>query len=382
MTNEPKFETLTIHAGLEPDPFTGAVVTPIYQTSTYAQDGVGVHKGFEYARTHNPTRSALEKAISVLEAGQFGFAFGSGMAAIDSVLKFLNPGDHVLALNDLYGGTFRLFDKLYERYGFTFSYASALETSTFLEKVRKNTALIWLETPTNPLLSLCDIQAIASSVSSLATPPLICVDNTFATPYLQQPLRIGADIVVHSNTKYLGGHSDLVGGSAITNREDLAERFAFIQNAVGAIPGPLDCFLTLRGIRTLPIRMDRHAENAIQIAEYLQARNEVGEVFYPFLSDHPQFELATRQMRNGGGMVSFVMKKGREAAQRFVESTNYFTLAESLGGVESLIELPALMTHASTANSPLEVNPSLVRLSVGLENVTDLIEDIDQALEK
>lgn len=382
MTNEPKFETLAIHAGLEPDPFTGAVVTPIYQTSTYAQDGVGVHKGFEYARTHNPTRSALEKAISVLEAGQFGFAFGSGMAAIDSVLKFLNPGDHVLALNDLYGGTFRLFDKLYERYGFTFSYASALETSTFLEKVRKNTALIWLETPTNPLLSLCDIQAIASSVSSLATPPLICVDNTFATPYLQQPLHMGADIVVHSNTKYLGGHSDLVGGSAITNREDLAERFAFIQNAVGAIPGPLDCFLTLRGIRTLPIRMDRHAENAIQIAEYLQARNEVGEVFYPFLSDHPQFELATRQMRNGGGMVSFVMKKGREAAQRFVESTNYFTLAESLGGVESLIELPALMTHASTANSPLEVNPSLVRLSVGLENVTDLIEDIDQALEK
>jgi cystathionine beta-lyase/cystathionine gamma-synthase len=382
MTNEPKFETLAIHAGLEPDPFTGAVVTPIYQTSTYAQDGVGVHKGFEYARTHNPTRSALEKAISVLEAGQFGFAFGSGMAAIDSVLKFLNPGDHVLALNDLYGGTFRLFDKLYERYGFTFSYASALETSTFLEKVRKNTALIWLETPTNPLLSLCDIQAIASSVSSLATPPLICVDNTFATPYLQQPLSMGSDIVVHSNTKYLGGHSDLVGGSAITNREDLAERFAFIQNAVGAIPGPLDCFLTLRGIRTLPIRMDRHAENAIQIAEYLQARNEVGEVFYPFLSGHPQFELATRQMRNGGGMVSFVMKKGREAAQRFVESTNYFTLAESLGGVESLIELPALMTHASTANSPLEVNPSLVRLSVGLENVTDLIEDIDQALEK
>ena len=382
MTNEPKFETLAIHAGLEPDPFTGAVVTPIYQTSTYAQDGVGVHKGFEYARTHNPTRSALEKAISVLEAGQFGFAFGSGMAAIDTVLKLLNPGDHVLALNDLYGGTFRLFDKLYQRYGFTFSYASALETSTFLQKVRKNTALIWLETPTNPLLSLCDIRAIASSVSSLATPPLICVDNTFATPYLQQPLHIGADIVVHSNTKYLGGHSDLVGGSAITNREDLAERFAFIQNAVGAIPGPLDCFLTLRGIRTLPIRMDRHAENAIQIAEYLQARNEVGEVFYPFLSDHPQFELATRQMRNGGGMVSFVMKKGREAAQRFVESTNYFTLAESLGGVESLVELPALMTHASTANSPLEVNPSLVRLSVGLENVTDLIEDIDQALEK
>jgi cystathionine gamma-lyase len=382
MTNEPKFETLAIHAGLEPDPFTGAVVTPIYQTSTYAQDGVGVHKGFEYARTHNPTRSALEKAISVLEAGQFGFAFGSGMAAIDTVLKLLNPGDHVLALNDLYGGTFRLFDKLYQRYGFTFSYASALETSTFLQKVRKNTALIWLETPTNPLLSLCDIRAIASSVSSLATPPLICVDNTFATPYLQQPLHIGADIVVHSNTKYLGGHSDLVGGSAITNREDLAERFAFIQNAVGAIPGPLDCFLTLRGIRTLPIRMDRHAENAIQIAEYLQARNEVGEVFYPFLSDHPQFELATRQMRNGGGMVSFVMKKGREAARRFVESTNYFTLAESLGGVESLVELPALMTHASTANSPLEVNPSLVRLSVGLENVTDLIEDIDQALEK
>ncbi len=382
MTNEPKFETLAIHAGLEPDPSTGAVVTPIYQTSTYAQDGVGVHKGYEYARTNNPTRSALEKAISVLEAGKFGFAFGSGMAAIDTVLKLLNPGDHVLAINDLYGGTFRLFDKVYQRYGFTFSYASALETSTFLKNVQNNTALIWLETPTNPLLSLCDIQEIASSVSSLATPPLICVDNTFATPYLQQPLNMGADIVVHSNTKYLGGHSDLVGGSAITNREDLAERFAFIQNAVGAIPGPLDCFLTLRGIRTLPIRMDRHAENAVQIAKYLQGRTEVGEVFYPFLSDHPQFELASRQMRNGGGMVSFVMKKGKEAAQRFVESTNYFTLAESLGGVESLIELPALMTHASTANSPLEINPSLVRLSAGLENVTDLIEDIEQALEK
>jgi cystathionine beta-lyase/cystathionine gamma-synthase len=380
MTNEPKFETLAIHAGMEPDPATGAVVTPIYQTSTYVQDKVGEHKGFEYARTQNPSRSALETAITILEAGQFGFAFASGMAAIDSVLKMLNPGDHVLALNDLYGGTFRLFDKLYERYGISFSYAPALETNDFLDNLLENTTLIWLETPTNPLLALCDISGIASKVQQMSSPPVICVDNTFATPYVQRPLQMGADIVLHSTTKYLGGHSDLVGGAVITDDADLADRFGFIQNAVGAIPGPMDCFLALRGLRTLAIRMERHAENALQIAQFLVDRSEVENVFYPFLSTHPQYDLAKGQMKNGGGMVSFIHNQGEIAAKNFVENTEYFMLAESLGGVESLAEIPALMTHASTANSPLEIDPALVRLSVGLENVDDLIMDIEQAL--
>lgn len=379
MKNSPKFETLVVHAGLDPDPSTGSVVTPIYQTSTYVQDQIGKHKGFEYARTQNPTRSALEKALALLEAGTSAYAFGSGMAAIDAVLKLLKPGDHVLVVNDLYGGTFRMFDKIYKQYGISFSYAPATDTAIFLEQIQKNTTLVWLETPTNPHLTLCDITEIAENTKKLGRPPLIAVDNTFATPYLQQPLLLGADIVVHSTTKYIGGHSDLIGGAVVIQDSDLAEQFGFIQNAVGAVPGPLDCFLSLRGLRTLALRMRRHAENALEIANYLQERPEVEQVYYPFLRSHPQFNLAHKQMKNGGGMISFTLKGGRESAKFFAERTKVFILAESLGGVESLVEVPALMTHASTADSPLEVDPALVRLSVGIEYIDDLLEDLDQA---
>ena len=379
MKKSPRFETLVVHAGLDPDPSTGAVVTPIYQTSTYMQEQIGKHKGFEYARTKNPTRSALEKALALLEAGTSAFAFGSGMAAIDAVLKLLKPGDHVLAVNDLYGGTFRIFDKIYTRYGISFSYAPATNVAMFFEQVQENTTLVWLETPTNPLLTLCDIAELAKSTKKHSSPPLIAVDNTFATPYLQQPLLLGADIVVHSTTKYIGGHSDLIGGAVVIKDSDLAEHFGFIQNAVGAVPGPLDCFLSLRGLRTLALRMTRHAENAFVIAKYLEDRQEVEQVYYPFLHSHPQYNLAHKQMKNGGGMVSFTLKGGRESAKFFAERTKVFILAESLGGVESLVEVPALMTHASTTESPLEVDSALVRLSVGIENIDDLLEDIDQA---
>ncbi|MCK5646601.1 MAG: cystathionine gamma-synthase [Anaerolineales bacterium] len=379
MKNSPKFETLVVHAGLDPDPSTGAVVTPIYQTSTYVQDQISKHKGFEYARTQNPTRSALEKALALLEAGTSAYAFGSGMAAIDAVLKLLKPGDHVLAVNDLYGGTFRMFDKIYKQYGISFSYTPATDTAIFLEQIQENTTLVWLESPTNPHLSLCDITEIAENTKIRSSTPLIAVDNTFATPYLQQPLLLGADIVVHSTTKYIGGHSDLIGGAVVIQDSDLAEQFGFIQNAVGAVPGPLDCFLSLRGLRTLALRMTRHAENALVIAKYLQERPEVEQVYYPFLRSHPQFSLAHKQMKNGGGMISFTLKGGRESAKSFAESTKVFLLAESLGGVESLVEVPALMTHASTAQSALEVDSALVRLSVGIENIDDLLEDIDQA---
>ncbi len=380
MKNSPKFETLVVHAGLDPDPSTGAVVTPIYQTSTYVQDQISKHKGFEYARTQNPTRSALEKALALLEAGTSAYAFGSGMAAIDAVLKLLKPGDHVLAVNDLYGGTFRMFDKIYKQYGISFSYTPATDTAIFLEQIQENTTLVWLESPTNPHLSLCDITEIAENTKIRSSTPLIAVDNTFATPYLQQPLLLGADIVVHSTTKYIGGHSDLIGGAVVIQDSDLAEKFGFIQNAVGAVPGPLDCFLSLRGLRTLALRMTRHAENALVIAKYLQERPEVEQVYYPFLRSHPQFSLAHKQMKNGGGMISFTLKGGRESAKSFAESTKVFLLAESLGGVESLVEVPALMTHASTAQSALEVDSALVRLSVGIENIDDLLEDIDQAI--
>ncbi len=314
MKNSPKFETLVVHAGLDPDPSTGAVVTPIYQTSTYVQDQISKHKGFEYARTQNPTRSALEKALALLEAGTSAYAFGSGMAAIDAVLKLLKPGDHVLAVNDLYGGTFRMFDKIYKQYGISFSYAPATDTAIFLEQIQENTTLVWLESPTNPHLSLCDITKIAENTKIRSSTPLIAVDNTFATPYLQQPLLLGADIVVHSTTKYIGGHSDLIGGAVVIQDSDLAEQFGFIQNAVGAVPGPLDCFLSLRGLRTLALRMTRHAENALVIAKYLQERPEVEQVYYPFLRSHPQVNLAHKQMKNGGGMISFTLKGGRESA--------------------------------------------------------------------
>lgn len=374
------FETACIHAGQSPDPTTGAVMTPIYQTSTYAQERVGKHRGYDYARTGNPTRSALEDCLAALEGGQFGLAFASGMAAIDAALRLLAPGDHVLAGNDVYGGTYRLFERVLRNYGLDFSYVDTTDIDQVSAGMRKNTRLIWLETPSNPLLRVSDISTIASIAHEDSSARLVAVDNTFATPYLQRPLELGADLVIHSTTKYLGGHSDVVGGAIIAKDEMLHQQLAFTQNAVGAVPGALDCFLILRGIKTLPIRMQRHAENAFAIAKFLSRHPMVKRVNYPFLDSHPQVELAHRQMRSGGGMISFSVTGGAAEAKRVVESTHIFTLAESLGGVESLIELPAAMTHASTADSAIAVDPDLIRLSVGIENLDDLLADLSQAL--
>lgn len=378
---KPHFETLTIHAGQPPDPTSGAVMTPIYQTSTYVQDGVGKPRGYEYSRTGNPTRKALEDCLAELEGGGFGLAFASGMAAIDAVARLFSPGDHVLAGKDVYGGTFRLFDKEFRRYGLTFSYIDTSDLEQVRSGLRAETRLVWLETPTNPLLTIADIQAVADLLHSLPKPPLLAVDNTFATPYLQRPLELGADIVVHSTTKYLGGHSDVVGGAVVTNRPEVHTQLAFLQNAVGAVPGPLDCFLVLRGLKTLPVRMDRHAANASHLAERLAAHPKVKEMRYPFHPSHPQVAIARKQMLNGGGMMAVTLIGGAVAARRMVEGTRLFALAESLGGVESLIEVPHAMTHASTAGSPLEIDPGLVRLSVGLEHMEDLWADLEQALD-
>jgi cystathionine beta-lyase/cystathionine gamma-synthase len=380
MKNTFHFETLAIHAGQAPDPATGAVMTPIYQTSTYVQQGVGEHKGYEYARTGNPTRTALEACLAALEGAAFGLAFASGMAAIDTVLKLLDPGDHVLAGNDVYGGTFRLFDKQYRKYGIEFSYVESTELKAVEGGLKPNTRFVWLETPTNPRLKVADLRAIAEAAHKHNPAIRVMVDNTFATPYLQQPLALGADVVLHSTTKYLGGHSDVVGGAVMTSDAALHERLKFLQNAAGAVPGPLDCFLVLRGIKTLPLRMDRHGENALAVAQFLADHPKVTEVIYPGLESHPQHAVARRQMRNAGGMLSFFIQGGEEATRQFVARTKLFALAESLGGVESLIELPAAMTHGSTKGSPLEVGPGLIRLSVGLENKEDLIEDLQQAL--
>jgi len=377
------FETLTIHAGQDPDPVNGAVMTPIYQTSTYAQDGVGrPRQGYEYSRTKNPTRLALENCLAALETGKFGLAFSSGMAATDTVLRLLDSGMHVLAGDDVYGGTFRLFDKILRRYGLDFTFADTTDPESVAEALTPLTRLVWLETPTNPLLNVTDIRAVAEIVHAHPNHPLLIVDNTFATPYLQRPLELGADIVVHSTTKYLGGHSDVIGGAIVVKDQELYEKLAFLQNAVGAVPGPMDCFLVLRGIKTLHLRMDRHAENAVALLEYLSTHPRVERLLYPFHPSHPQYQIAKQQMKNGGGMVSFVMKGGREVAVKVAEATKIFTLAESLGGVESLIEVPAAMTHLSTADSQIAVDPGLVRLSVGIEHVDDLLADIQQALEK
>ncbi len=375
-----EFETACIHAGQTPDPSSGAVMTPIYQTATYVQDGVGRPRGYEYSRTGNPTRTALENCLAALEGGAFGLAFASGMAATDTVLRLLQPGDHVLTCNDLYGGTYRLFERVLRPYGLDFTYVDTTDLDQVRSHLRPNTRLIWLETPTNPLLNVSDIAAIARIRAELPNPPLLVVDNTFATPYLQQPLALGADLVVHSTTKYLGGHSDVVGGAIVGRQPDLRPLLAFLQNAVGAVPGPLDCFLVLRGIKTLPLRMGRHSENATAVANFLASHPRVERVLYPFHPSHPQVAVARRQMRLGGGMVSFVVKGGAQEARRVAESTRLFALAESLGGVESLIEVPAAMTHASTAQSPLAVDPGLVRLSVGIEHVDDLLKDLEQAL--
>lgn len=373
------FETLAIHAGQPPDPAYGAVMTPIYQTSTYAQRKIG-EAAYDYARTANPTRTALQDCIAALEGGRHGLAFASGMAAIDCVLRLLKPGDHVLASNDVYGGTYRIFKRVYEDYGVQASFVEMGDLDAVRAAIRPNTRMIWIETPTNPLLKVADIAAIARLRDDAGQPIRIVVDNTFASPYLQQPLRLGADIVVHSATKYLGGHSDVVNGLIALNDDETFARLKFLQNAVGAVPGPLDCFLVLRGIKTLPLRMDRHCANALRIAAWLEAHPRVAQVMYPGLPSHPQHAIARRQMRGFGGMISFVVKGGAEEARRVAESTRLFALAESLGGVESLIEVPAAMTHMSVANSPLEVDPALIRLSVGVEHVDDLIADLAQAL--
>lgn len=376
-----KFETLAIHAGQEPDPQTGAVMTPIYQTSTYMQDGVGrPRNGYEYSRTQNPTRKALQDCLAALEGGGFGLAFASGLAATNTVMQLLSGGDHVLAGDDVYGGTFRQFEKVHRRFGLDFTYVDTTDPENVAEALTPATRIVWLETPTNPMLSVTDIRAVAEIVHAHPNRPLLAVDNTFATPYLQQPLELGADLAVYSMTKYLGGHSDVVGGAVVARDPALAERLAFLQNASGAVPGPMDCFLVLRGLKTLPVRMDRHAESALRIASMLEAHPQVERVLYPFLESHPQFGVARAQMRNGGGMISFTLKGGRDAAVRVAETTKIFTLAESLGGVESLIEVPAAMTHLSTQGSQLEVPANLVRLSIGIEHVDDLLADLERAL--
>jgi cystathionine gamma-synthase len=378
-----EFETLAIHAGQAPDNRTGAVMVPIFQTSTYVQDGVGrPREGYEYSRTKNPTRLALEACLAALEGGDYGLAFASGMAATDAALRLLDGGAHVVAGNDVYGGTFRLFDKVLRRYGLAFDFVDTTDPESVAEALTADTRLVWLESPTNPLLAVTDIHAVAEIVHAHPSRPLLVVDNTFATPYLQRPLELGADIVLHSTTKYLGGHSDVVGGALAVRERSLHERLAFIQNAAGAVPGPMDCFLVLRGIKTLALRMDRHASNAEALVGLLEGHPKVDRLMYPFHQSHPQVRIARQQMRSGGGMISFVVKGGAEAARKVAEATRIFALAESLGGVESLIEVPAVMTHLSTSESALAVDPGLVRLSVGVENVLDLLEDVRQALEK
>ncbi|MCB8928258.1 MAG: cystathionine gamma-synthase [Ardenticatenaceae bacterium] len=382
MTQSPNFhlETLAVHAGVEPDPQTGAVMTPIYQTSTFAQADVAQHKGYDYSRSDNPTRTALHGALAALEGGTYALAFASGMAAIDTILRLIKPGEHVLSGNDVYGGTFRLFDKVLSAYGIEFTFTDTTDETAVSAAIQPNTKLIWLETPTNPMLRLTDIATMAKLAKKAGV--WLGVDNTFASPALQNPLALGADFVVHSTTKYIGGHSDVVGGAIILNDTAVYERLKFLQNAAGAVPGPMDCFLTLRGIKTLAIRMAQHCRNATQIAQFLADHPAVAEVIYPGLESHPQYELAQRQMKGPGGMISFILHGGEAAARLVARDTQLFTLAESLGGVESLIELPAPMTHASVADSPLAIDPGLVRVSVGIENAQDLINDLKNVLNK
>ena len=374
-----EFETRAIHEGQEPDPTTGAIVTPIYQTSTFVQSKVGEHQGYEYSRTGNPTRTALERCLASLEGAAHGLAFASGMAAEDAILRLLKPGDHILIPNDAYGGTYRLVARVYEPAGFAFSAVDMTEAAACTEAWRDETKLVWIETPTNPLLRVIDIQEVAALAHERGA--MVVVDNTFATPYLQQPLALGADIVVHSTTKYLGGHSDVIGGFVATNDAGVAERLAFVQNAVGGVPGPFDCWLVLRGVKTLALRMERHSANARAVAAMLSDHPAVGRVYYPGLDGNPGHAVAKRQMRDFGGMVSFTVAAGEQAALDLVTRTRVFALGESLGAVESLIEHPARMTHASVEGSPLAVDPSLVRLSVGLEHVDDLLADLRQALD-
>lgn len=382
LDDEAGFNTKAIHAGQSPDPATGAVNTPIYATSTYAQEGPGQHKGFVYARGHNPTRFAYERAIAALENGTRGFAFASGLAATNAVLDLLEKDSHVLAIDDLYGGTYRLFERIRKgTSGLEASYADLTDAKAVEAALRENTRLIWLETPTNPLLKIADIEAIAKIAKKRGV--LLAVDNTFASPYLQRPLDLGADIVVHSATKYIGGHSDVIGGVAVVKSEELAQKLAFIQNAAGAIAGPFDSFLMQRGLKTLGLRMERHCESALALAAWLEKQKGVTKVYYPGLASHPQHDLAKRQMGGKfGGMITFVLEGGVERATRFLKTCKIFTLAESLGGVESLIEHPAIMTHASLpaeTRRALGIEDGLIRLSVGIEDFADLQSDLARA---
>lgn len=377
-----KLATKFIHAGAEPDPSTGAIMTPIYQTSTYVQSAPGKHKGYEYARSQNPTRKALEDAYAIIENAKFALAFGSGVAATDSVMKLLNPGDEVIAANDMYGGSYRLFTKVWERYGIKFKYIDTTDAANVKAAVTTSTKLIWVETPTNPLMNISDIAAIAAIAKSANA--WLCVDNTFASPYLQNPLDLGADIVMHSATKYLGGHSDVIQGALMMNDAELREKLYFIQKSCGAVPGPMDCFLILRGIKTLHVRMKQHCENGEKIARWLRNHPKVARVYWPGFEDSPGHAVAKKQMRGFGGMISFVLKDETvEAATKVLSSTHLFSLAESLGGVESLINHPASMTHASIPREERIKNglsDSLIRLSVGIEDADDLIEDLNQAI--
>jgi cystathionine gamma-synthase len=375
--DEAGFATRAIHAGQDPDPQTGAVIVPVYQTSTFAQSEVGEHKGWDYARSGNPTRDALQTAIASLEQGRHGFAFASGLAASDAVLRTLKPGDHVVMANDVYGGTYRQFARVHQPWGLQFDPVNLSDVDAVDRAWRNGTRMLWIESPTNPLMSVFDIAALADLAHDRGA--VVVVDNTFATPYLQQPLTLGADVVVHSTTKYIGGHSDVVGGAVVTGDDELAEQIGFLQNAIGGVPGPWDTWLTLRGLKTLAIRMRAHCENARAVARVLDASPAVREVLYPGLRSHPGHEIAARQMRDFGGMISFRMAD-EDAALKACARFRVFTLAESLGGVESLVEHPGKMTHMSVAGSPLEVPPDLVRLSVGIEDVEDLVADVEQAL--
>ena len=377
-----KQATKFVHAGVAPDPSTGAIMTPIYQTSTYVQEAPGKHKGYEYARSQNPTRKALEDAFAAIENGNFGLAFSSGVAATDAVVKLLAPGDEIIAANDMYGGTYRLFMKVFEKFGLKFHYVNMQDANNIVPLINENTKLIWTETPTNPLINVVDIAAVASIAKQHKL--LLAVDNTFATPYLQNPLDLGADIVMHSVTKYLGGHSDVIQGCLVMNDKELREKLYFIQKSSGAVPGPMDCFLVMRGIKTLHVRMQRHCENGAAVARFLRSHPKVGKVYWCGFEDHPGYAIAKKQMRDFGSMLSFTLKNDAvEEANRVLSSTKLFALAESLGGVESLINHPASMTHASIPREERIKNglsDSLIRLSVGIEDVEDLIADLKQAI--
>lgn len=377
-----KFATKALHAHIEPDSATGAIMTPIYQTSTYVQKSPGDHKGYEYSRTQNPTRHVLEKNIAALENGKFGLAFSSGMAATDTIMKLLQPGDEVISTNDLYGGTYRLFTKVYAKYGIVFRFVDLQDADHLKKIITHKTKMIWIETPTNPMLSIIDLKAICKTVAGRDI--MVCVDNTFATPYLQRPLDLGADVIIHSATKYIAGHSDVILGLIVAKDEKLAEQLYFMQNSAGAVPGPQDCFLTLRGIKTLHLRVQRSCENASKIAEFLSNHPKVDKVYYPGLKGHKNHDIAKKQMDSFGGMVSFSLKEDTaEAANKILTKTDLFALAESLGGVESLIGHPASMTHASIPREERlksGVTDSLIRLSVGIEDIEDLIEDLKKAL--